>query len=125
MSRHGQFLLVRPLVEADLPDLRRITGTTEMTLPVPGLLARLVGEPVGFLAYSPAGTELRIDQIFVAADLRRKRIGRGLLMETEQLARRLNCTALVVSPHCQAGEFFTQVGFEERDSLFRKTIRRQ
>ena len=124
MRRHGQILLVRPLIHTDLPDLERMTGSSEK-LPSRGLLGRLAGEPVGFVAFSNAGEELSIDRIFVAADLRRKRIGRGLMIETEQMARRLNCKGLVVSAQCEAREFFTRLGFEEDHSLLRKSIRVQ
>jgi GNAT superfamily N-acetyltransferase len=122
MPPRGQKLFVRPITYGDMADLRRLTGT-EMTLPPNGLLGRLVGDTVSFLVFAPTdGGEIRIDDIFVAPDLRRKRVGRVLIGELEEVARQLQCTAMTVNPECRAKEFFVKMGFVETKSLFRKSI---
>src|SRR5688572_15130984 len=122
MPKHGQILLVRPLAQADLADLRRMTGSPDMACPDAGLMARLVGEPAGFVAFTALPPDLRIDQVFVAPAWRGKRIGRGLILELERAARRLDCTALLIGHDCDAREFFLHVGFVDSGSLLVKKL---
>jgi GNAT superfamily N-acetyltransferase len=93
-----------------------------MALPANGLIGRLVGDTVSFLAFAVGGGELRINEIFVAPDLRRKRVGRVLIGELEVVARQLNCNTITVNPACRATEFFVKMGFVETNSLLRKSI---
>ena len=122
MPPRGQKLFVRPITNGDIADLRRLTGT-EMPLPPKGLLGRLVGDTVSFLTFAPMGDgEIRINEIFVAPDLRMKRVGRVLIGELEDLARQLDCKTITVNPACRATEFFMKMGFVETNSLLRKSI---
>lgn len=121
MPPRGQKLFVRPITNGDITDLRRLTGT-EMALPPDGLIGRLVGDTVSFLAFAVSGGELSINEIFVAPDLRKKRVGRVLIGELEVVARQLNCNTITVNPACRATEFFVKMGFVETNSLLRKSI---
>ena len=122
MPPRGLKLFVRPITNGDIADLSRLTGT-EMVSPLNGLLGRLLGDTVSFLTFDPMGDgEIRIDEIFVAPDLRKKRVGRVLIGELEDVARRLHCNTITVNPACRATEFFVKMGFVETNSLLRKSI---
>lgn len=119
----GQFLFVRPIDSADFPDLRRLTAAAKLEPGSTGLLGKLLGETVSFalVALVQPGT-LRIDELFVAPELRRKRIGRVMMTEVERLARSMECHTLLVSQHCAAREFFVRLGFAEDQAVLRKVI---
>jgi GNAT superfamily N-acetyltransferase len=77
-------------------------------LPQHGYIGKLVGELVAVLAVAPDENDgLRIENLFVADDLRRKRIGRFMLEE----AARQSGRALVVEQPGDARGFFERVGF--------------
>ena len=110
----GLRLYVRPIDSADTPAVsaflaRQLAGRTEA--PAWGLLGKLLGDIVAVVALQITDDALRIDDIVVAHDLRRKRIGRAMLREVEQLAAKFERNRVVVDDAGGAQEFFRRVGF--------------
>lgn len=101
----GQRLFVRAMETSDHDGVRAFLGY----VPELGFIGKLVGELVAVLAVTPDGNDaLRIENLFVADELRRKRIGRFML---EEAARQAGVTLVVEQPG-EARAFFERVGFE-------------
>jgi len=91
------------------------------TLPATGLLGKLVGDLVAVLAMEITDTEVKIDDLVVATELRRKRIGRVMLIELEQIAAKMERRTIVVERAGEAREFFRRVGFvDDGERLVRR-----
>ena len=82
--------------------------------PAWGLLGKLLGDIVAVVALEVTDDALRVDGIVVARELRRKRIGRAMLREVEQLAAKFDRRRVVVDDAGDAQEFFRRVGFENQ-----------
>ena len=106
----GLRLYVRPIEAADHADLGRLLASAEP--PAWGLLGKLLGDVVAVVELEIAGDALRVGRIFVARELRKKRIGRVMMREVEQLATKLERRRIVVDDAGEAAEFFRRVGFE-------------
>jgi ribosomal protein S18 acetylase RimI-like enzyme len=128
----GLRLFVRPIEAADHADiaafLERHTLSSEgdpapTATPACGLLGKLLGDIVALVWLEVAGDALRVENIVVAQDLRRKWIGRVMLREVEQLAAKLDCHQVVVEDPRGAQEFFRRTGFE-REGEGERWIRR-
>jgi len=128
----GLRLFVRPIEAADHADvaafLERHPLSTERdpapaAVPACGLLGKLLGDIVALVWLDVAGDALRVENIVVAHDLRRKWIGRVMLREVEQLASKLDCHRVVVEDARGAQEFFRRTGFE-REGEGERWIRR-
>ena len=65
---------------------------------------------------------LRIDDIVVARELRRKWIGRAMMREVEQLAAKFDRRRVIVDDAGDAHEFFRRVGFEHEGSRWVRTL---
>lgn len=77
-------------------------------LPPRGYIGKLVGELVAVLAVAPSEDgALRVENLVVADELRRKRIGRFML---EEAARQAGVTLVIEQPG-EARAFFERVGF--------------
>lgn len=76
-----------------------------------GLLGKLLGDIVAVVAIELTSDALRVDDIVVARDLRKKRIGRAMMREVEQLAAKMDRRRVIVEDARDAGEFFRHVGF--------------
>lgn len=125
----GQTLYIRPIEAADLDEIGRFLdshGVPER-LPANGLLGRLVGDLVAVLAMEITEDYVKVTDIVVARHLRRKRIGRLMLDELEQLAAKMDRGRMVVDGAGDAQEFFQRVGFARiGESLVRRVrVRRQ
>jgi GNAT superfamily N-acetyltransferase len=110
----GLRLFVRPLEAADqaaVAAFRERHESARSPFPAYGLLGKLLGDIVAIVAIDLTPDALRIDDILVAPDLRRKRIGRVMLREVEELAAKMDRTRVVVDDARGAGEFFRHVGF--------------
>jgi len=107
----GQKLFVRPIEAADHDAIRAFLAShasQHARVPACGLLGKLLGEIVAVLSMEITGDAVRVDDLVVATDLRRKRIGRGMLAELDALAAKMERDWLVApSDH----EFFRRVGF--------------
>jgi ribosomal protein S18 acetylase RimI-like enzyme len=116
----GQRLFIRPIETGD-HDLvrgfleshsgRSLDRDVDQRIPAYGLLAKLVGELVAVVEIDIASDAVRIANLVVATDLRRKRIGRAVLAEVAQIAAKMDRARLVVDDAAGADEFFRRVGF--------------
>lgn len=123
----GQKLFVRFVSPADYEEIAQFYS--EQTSPVPALspslVGKLVGRVVAHLAYHTDGAIAEIDHIFVARDLRRKRVGRFMISELERLAGpEVNLLrARQVDP---ATDFLMAIGFRPAgDGVLERPISRQ
>lgn len=81
------------------------------TTPAFGLVGKLLGDIVAVASLEVTPEAVRVDDIIVARDLRRKRIGRVMLSEIEQLAAKMDRRRIVVDDARDVGEFFRRLGF--------------
>lgn len=110
----GLRLYVRPIETADAPAVSAFLARhhSPVSPPAWGLLGKLLGDIVAVVTLEITDDALRVDDIVVARDLRRKRIGRAMLREVEQLAVKFERRRVVVEDARDAQEFFRRVGFE-------------
>ena len=121
----GQRLFVRPIESGDADAIRSFLDANGSPgdAPACGLLAKLVGDLVGVMAMEIADDGLHVENVVVARELRRKRIGRFLLDEAARLAEKIDRDRLVVVHENGAGEFLRRVGFTMEDGLFVRRVR--
>jgi len=121
----GQRLFVRPIENGDTEAIRRFLEANEAPgdPPACGLLAKLVGDLVAVMAMEVADDALRVENIVVARDLRRKRIGRFLLDEAGRLAQKIDRDRMVIGDARGAEEFLQRVGFVMEDGVFVRRVR--
>lgn len=119
----GLRLYVRPIDSADTEAVSAFLSrhaTAPAGTPAWGLLGKLLGDIVAVVALQITDDALQVEDIVVARELRRKRIGRAMLREVEQLAAKFERNRVVVDDAGDAQEFFRRVGFEnEGDRWFR------
>lgn len=111
----GLRLFVRPIDDADSEAVGKFLGREErdpQAAPAVGLLGKLLGDIVAVVAIDLTPDALRVDDIYVARDLRKKRIGRAMMREVEQLAAKMDRRRVVVEDARDAHEFFRHVGFQ-------------
>ncbi len=110
----GLRLFVRPITPADHPAVAHFLGQQEcpISLPETGLLGKLLGDIVALVALDELDDALRVSQVVVARELRRKWIGKAMMREVERHAAGMNRRRVVVDDVEQAAEFFRRVGFE-------------
>lgn len=119
-SVRGLRLYVRPIDPADASAVAEFlaknghSGGLKPAAPLPawGLLGKLLGEIVAVVSIEITEDALRVDDIVVAQELRRKWIGRAMMREVEQLAAKFERQRIVVDDAGDANEFFRRVGFE-------------
>lgn len=121
----GQCLFIRPIDPSDRDAIRDFLDRHSASSPVPttGLLGKLVGDLAAVVAIEITAPSIRIDDIVVAPDLRRKRIGRFMMDELGLLAAKMECRRLVVECDGAAGEFFRRVGFERDGDEWVRRVR--
>lgn len=111
----GLRLFVRPIDAADSEAVGKfLRGEARDSdgAPAVGLLGKLLGDIVAVVAIELTPDALRVDDIYVARDLRKKRIGRVMMREVEQLAAKMDRRRVVVEDAQDAHEFFRHVGFQ-------------
>ena len=121
----GQRLFVRPIESGDAESIRAFldaNGSPGET-PACGLLGKLVGDLVAVMAMEIADDGLHVENVVVARELRRKRIGRFLVDEAARLAEKMDRDRLVVVNDGGAGEFLRRVGFTMEDGVFVRRVR--
>jgi GNAT superfamily N-acetyltransferase len=116
----GLRLYVRPIEAADHDALRTFLGTD--TPPACGLLGKLLGDLVAVVTLEITADALRVRDIFVAESLRKKRIGRVMMREVEQLAAKLEQRRIIVEDARDAQEFFRRVGFESEGDRWVRVV---
>jgi ribosomal protein S18 acetylase RimI-like enzyme len=125
MPPRGLRLFVRPLEPADQPAvLEFLSHHSSSTTPFPacGLLGKLLGDLVAVVALDLEDDAVRIADVVVSRELRRKWIGRVMLREVEQLAVRLDRQKLVVEDAGDAAEFFRRVGFQREGERWVRVV---
>lgn len=125
----GLRLYVRPIDPADAMAVSAFLARQEAgpaaappSVPAWGLLGKLLGDIVAVVALEVTDEGLRVDDIVVARELRRKRIGRAMLQEVEQLAAKFDRRRVVVDDAGGAQEFFRRVGFENEGERWAKNV---
>lgn len=123
----GLLLFVRPIDDADKAAVCAFLDTqkgVESSLPAVGLLGKLLGDIVAVVSIGLTADALRVDDIVVARDLRKKRIGRVMMREVEQLAAKMDRRRVVVEDARDAGEFFRHVGFHSEGERWVRDVSR-
>jgi len=116
----GQRLFVRPIEAADTAAVRAFASQYGSPEPRSGLLGKLVGELVSVLSMEIEDDAVRLVDLVVAEELRRKRIGRVMLNELAALTAKLERTWLVADIANRA--FLERVGFVEDGGLMRRRV---
>ncbi|HYM61040.1 MAG TPA: GNAT family N-acetyltransferase [Thermoanaerobaculia bacterium] len=111
----GQRLFVRPIEASDRDAVRRFLADYAAGREVPraGLLGKLVGDLVAVLAMTIEQEAIRVDDLVVAPELRRKRIGRVMIEELAAIAAKMERGSLVVEEGTGAREFLVRTGFKD------------
>lgn len=124
----GQRLFVRPLEPGDREALEALHAAAgeppfEILGSEEGLVGRLAGTTVAWLAWRPEPAAMVITRIFVAADVRRLGIGRMLLAEAGAIAAAGGASELRVEQDCKLARYFERRGFVSAERSLIKTIR--
>ena len=121
----GQRLFIRPLDPRDHDAIRHFLDLHLHPAPVPaaGIVGKLVGDLVAVAAMELTGDAIRLDDLFVAPDLRRKRVGRFMVDELASLAAKMDREWVVVEQPCGAQEFLRKTGFVERGERWERRVR--
>ena len=121
----GQRLFVRAIEAADHDIIRAFLASEGSPAAVPacGLLGKLVGELVAILEMRITADSIEIRDLLVARDFRRKRVGRVMLSELEEIAAKMDRRRLIVaaSENDHAG-FLRRVGFEREGSTWVREV---
>ena len=114
----GQRLFVRAIETPDHDAVSAFLAAEKGGGDVPacGLLGKVVGDIVAVLAMQITADAVQIDDIVVAKEVRRKRIGRFLVDEVAQIAAKMDRNHLVVNGGGESDEFFRRIGFEREGS---------
>jgi ribosomal protein S18 acetylase RimI-like enzyme len=120
----GQRLFVRAIDTSDQDLLRTfLAHEGRSKVPACGLLGKLVGELVAVVAMQITPDAVRIDDIVVKRELRRKRIGRVMLDELEQIAAKIERRLLVIEGSSDAAGFLERVGFRREGAQWIRNVR--
>jgi GNAT superfamily N-acetyltransferase len=121
----GLRLFVRPIEGADAGEIDAFLTreAAQRTAPACGLLGKLLGDIVAVVELDFSGEAMRVDDILVARELRRKRIGKAMMREVEQLAKKLDRRKVVVDDARGAQEFFRRAGFEQQGERWVRDVR--
>lgn len=123
----GLRLFVRPIEPVDHTAVCAFLDThaappAGATPPAWGLLGKLLGDIVAVVSLEITDDALRIDDMLVARELRRKWIGRVMMREVEQLAAKMDRRRVVVNDARGAQEFFRRVGFESEGESWVRVV---
>ncbi|HYK02294.1 MAG TPA: GNAT family N-acetyltransferase [Thermoanaerobaculia bacterium] len=110
----GLRLFVRPIEAADHPAVNSFLerNASSGAAPACGLLGKLIGDIVAVVALDITEDALRVVDVTVSRELRKKWIGRVMMREVEQLAAKMDRHRIIVEDARDAHEFFRRVGFE-------------
>jgi hypothetical protein len=122
----GQRLFIRAIEASDHDAVSRFLEAEgcDPAIPACGLLGKLVGELVAVVEMHLAGDAIQIDNVIVARELRRKRIGRVMLDEVEQIAMRMERTRMIAAEGIADG-FFGRTRFEREGEWWIRQVRSQ
>ncbi len=123
----GQRLFVRPIEPGDADTVRGFLAVhaQQNAVPACGLIGKLLGELVAVMAIDLGEANgLRIRDLIVAPELRRKRIGRVMMSEVESLAAKMERDWLIAEGAESSREFLRRVGFiDEGTRMVRRVAR--
>ena len=121
----GQRLFVRPIDAGDTTAVDAFLSLHEASgaSPACGLVGKLVGELVAVLSMEVTETAIRLDDLIVAKELRRKRIGRVMMNELEALAAKMD-RVRIEAPRGRGDEFLQRVGFREEGTKWVRVVGR-
>ena len=125
MTMRGQRLFVRPIETTDRDAVRAFLAAhgEGASAPETGLIGKLVGNLVAVLSMEVTPEAIRVDDLVVAKELRRKQIGRVMMIELADLAAKMEREWLVVE-RSDGREFLRRVGFvEEGERMVRRVGR--
>ena len=110
----GLRLFVRPIETTDNEAVGAFLARQDAARPFPawGLLGKLLGDIVAVVVLEITDDALRVVDVTVSRELRRKWIGRVMMREVEQLAAKMDRRQVIVEDARDAHEFFRRVGFE-------------
>ena len=123
----GLRLFVRPIEAPDHDVVTTFLQRQDLPAAIPacGLLGKLLGDTVAVLAMQITADAVEVEQIVVARDLRKKRIGRAMLLELESFAAKMDRRKLIVSgTHEEHAEFLRRVGFEREGLRWIRKVNR-
>jgi len=111
----GQTLFIRPIEANDGEAIGAFLARNSTSRPVPscGLLGKVVGELVAVLSMEIVDDGVRIDDLVVDKELRRKRIGSFMIREVETIARKMDREWIIAEQREDASEFLRRVGFTD------------
>jgi ribosomal protein S18 acetylase RimI-like enzyme len=124
----GLRLFVRPIEGSDHQEIRAFLDSQEClsSIPACGLLGKLLGDIVALVELNIdlqiESDAVRVTDIVVARELRRKWIGRVMMREVEQLAKKMDRVRLIVEDAGEAQEFFRRVGFEHEGERWVRVV---
>jgi GNAT superfamily N-acetyltransferase len=117
----GQKLFVRPLEDADAEAVRAFAAQHGGSPDVrSGLAGKLVGDLAAVLSMELEADAIRLVDLVVAEELRRKRIGRVMLNELAALASKMEREWIVADVAHRA--FLERVGFVEDSGVMRRRV---
>ena len=122
----GLRLFVRPLEAADQAAVGAFLERQDApaaTARECGLVGKLLGDIVAVVAIDLVPDALRIDDIVVARDLRKKRIGRAMVREVEDLAVKMDRQRVIVEDARGAEEFFRRIGFRSEGERWVRDVK--
>lgn len=119
----GQRLFVRPIDSGDHSAVTAFLAQYSASTPSPacGLVGKLVGELVAVLTMEVTDGAIRVDDLVVAPELRRKRIGRVMMNEVHALAAKMDRTR-IEAPRGRGDEFLQRIGFREEGTQWVKVV---
>ena len=86
------------------------------------MLGKLLGEIVAVVAMEITDDALRVDDIVVKDELRKKRIGRAMMREVEQLATKFDRRRIVIEDARGAQEFLRRIGFHSEGERWVRVV---
>jgi GNAT superfamily N-acetyltransferase len=117
----GQKLFVRPIENSDADAVRAFAGQHGgVSSSYAGLLGKLVGELVAVLIMEIEPDAIRVADLVVAEELRRKRVGRVMLNELATLAATMERQWLVAD--ISHRKFLERVGFIEAGGVMKRRV---
>lgn len=118
----GQKLFVRPLDAADAEALRQFAARYGGdAAPRAGLIGKLVGDLAAVLTMELESEAIRVVDLVVAEELRRKRVARVMLDELAAVAAKMDRDWLLADVVHKP--FLLRVGFVEHDGVMRRRAR--
>jgi N-acetylglutamate synthase-like GNAT family acetyltransferase len=120
----GLRLFVRPIDASDRTEVSAFLEgqTTAPHIPAWGLLGKLLGDIVAVVALELTDDAVRVEDIVVTRELRKKWIGRVMMREVEQLAAKMDRRRIIVEDARDAQEFFRRVGFQSEGERWVRVV---